>query len=87
MDIQSFQEGSILPPAVPLSLLDMSPRSLQDSLDAIRSRSSLTLPSDFPHKVCSKHTGLKRDVNNSDDLKSKREEAANRAGAADYFRA
>jgi hypothetical protein len=48
---------------------------------------SHTLPSDFPHKVCSEHIGLKRDVNNSDDRKSKLEEAASRAGAADYVRA
>jgi hypothetical protein len=86
MDLQSSQEGSTLPPAVPLSLLDMSPRSLQDSIVAMCSRLSLPLPSDFPHNVCSEHTGLKSDVNNSDDLKSKLEEAANRAGAADYFR-
>jgi hypothetical protein len=86
LDLQSSQEGSILPPAVPLSLLDMSPPSLQDSLVAMRSRLSLTLPTDVPHKVCSEHTGLKRDVSNSDDLKIKQEEAANRAGAADYFR-
>jgi hypothetical protein len=59
MDLQSSQEGSMLPPAVPLSLLDMPPRSLQDSLVAMRSRLSLTLPSDFPHNVCSEHTGLK----------------------------
>jgi hypothetical protein len=87
MDLQSSQEGSMLPPAVPLSLLDMPPRSLQDSLVAMRGRLSLTLPSDFPHKVCSEHTGLKRNVSNSHDLKSKLEEAANRAGVADYFRA
>jgi hypothetical protein len=87
MNLQSSREGSKLPPAVPLSLLDMSPRRLQDSLVAMRSRLSLTLPSDFPHKVCSEQTALKRDVNNSDDLKSKLEEAAKRAGAADYFRA
>jgi hypothetical protein len=85
MDLQSSQEGS-LPPAVPLSLLDMSPRSLQDSLVAMRSRLSPTLPSDFPHKVCSEYTGLKRNVSNSDDLKRKLEEAANREGAADFFR-
>jgi hypothetical protein len=75
------------PSSESIALLDMSPRSLQDSLVAMRSRLSLTLPSDFPHKVCSEYTGLKRDVNNSEDLKSKLEEAANRAGAADYFRA
>jgi hypothetical protein len=72
---------------VPLSLLDMSPWSLQDSPVAMRSRLSLPLPSDFPHKVCSEHTGLKRDVNDSDDMKSKMEEAANRVKAADYFTA
>jgi hypothetical protein len=87
MHLQARQEGSMLPPAVPLSLLDMSPRSLQDSLVAMRSRLSLTLPSEFSHKVCSEPTGLKRDVNNSVDLKRKLEEAASRAGAADYFKA
>jgi hypothetical protein len=60
---------------------------MQDSLVAMRSRLSLTIPSAFPHNMCSEHTGLKRDVNKSDDLKIKLEEAANRAGAADYFRA
>jgi hypothetical protein len=87
MDLQSSQEDSKLPPAVPFSLLEMCPMSLQDSLVAMRRRLSLTLPTDFPHNLCSDHTGLKSDVNNSDDLKSKLEEAANRAGAADYFRA
>jgi hypothetical protein len=70
VDLQSSQEGSMLPPAVPLSLLGMFPRSLQDSLVSMLSRLTITLPSDFPHKVCSEHTGLKRDVNNSDDLKA-----------------
>jgi hypothetical protein len=76
----------MLPPAVPLSLLYMYPRSPQDGLVAMRSCLSLTLQSDFPQNVCSVLTGLKCDVNNSDDLKRKLEEAANRAGAADYFR-
>jgi hypothetical protein len=75
-----------LPPALPLSLLDISPRSLQDILAAMRSRLSFRLPSDFSYNVRSEHTGLKRDVNISDDLKRKLEEAANPAGAADYFR-
>jgi hypothetical protein len=76
-----------LHPAVPLSLLEMSPRSLQYRLVAMRRRLSLTLPTDFLHNVFSDHTGLRRDVANSDYLKSKLEEAANSAVAADYFRA
>jgi hypothetical protein len=50
------------------------------------SRLSITLRSNSPNKVCSKQTFLHRDVNNSDDLKSNLEEAAKRAGTADYFR-